>query len=119
MPRFGAKVRLVLTSRHVACWPIVLQKSLPCLAMIYAVHAVLKLRVAFGLWLIALLFPKATYIHCTRNPVDNCVSIFTNPFNQAHSYSRTLEDLGSYYRLYKELTEHFCSVIPVDVLESR
>ena len=71
------------------------------------------------LWLIALLFPKATYIHCTRNPVDNCVSIFTNPFNQAHSYSRTLEDLGSYYRLYKELTEHFCSVIPVDVLESR
>jgi tetratricopeptide (TPR) repeat protein len=71
------------------------------------------------LWLIALLFPKATYIHCTRNPIDNCVSIFTNPFNQAHSYSRTLEDLGGYYRLYKELTGHFCSVIPVDVLESR
>jgi len=71
------------------------------------------------LWLIALLFPKATYIHCTRNPIDNCVSIFTNPFNKAHSYSRTLEDLGGYYRLYKELTEHFCSVIPVSVLESR
>ena len=71
------------------------------------------------LWLIALLFPKATYIHCTRNPIDNCVSIFTNPFNQAHSYSRTLADLGGYYRLYKELTEHFCSVIPVKVLESR
>ena len=71
------------------------------------------------LWLIALLFPKATYIHCTRNPIDNCVSIFTNPFNAAHSYSRTLEELGGYYRLYKELTEHFCSVIPVDVLESR
>jgi tetratricopeptide (TPR) repeat protein len=71
------------------------------------------------LWLIALLFPKATYIHCTRNPIDNCVSIFTNPFNQAHSYSRTLEDLGGYYRLYNELTEHLCSVIPVDVLESR
>jgi len=72
-----------------------------------------------SLWMIALLFPKATYIHCTRNPIDNCVSIFTNPFNQAHSYSRTLEDLGGYYRLYKELTEHFCRVIPVDVLESR
>ena len=71
------------------------------------------------LWLIALLLPKAAYIHCTRNPIDNCVSIFTNPFNQAHSYSRTLEDLGGYYRLYKELTEHFCSFIPVDVLESR
>ena len=71
------------------------------------------------LWLIALLFPKATYIHCTRNPVDNCVSIFTNPFNRAHPYSRTLDDLGGYYRLYKELTEHFLSVIPIDVLESR
>ena len=71
------------------------------------------------LWLIAPLFPKATYIHCTRNPIDNCVSIFTNPLNQGHSYSRTLEDLGGYYRLYKELTEHFLSVIPVDVLESR
>ena len=71
------------------------------------------------LWLIALLFPKATYIHCTRNPIDNCVSIFTNPFNKAHAYSRTLEDLGGYYRLYNELTEHLCSVIPVDVLESR
>jgi tetratricopeptide (TPR) repeat protein len=71
------------------------------------------------LWLIALLFPKATYIHCTRNPIDNCVSIFTNPFNKAHAYSRTLQDLGGYYRLYRELTEHFCSVIPVEVLESR
>ena len=71
------------------------------------------------LWLIALLFPKATYIHCTRNPIDNCVSIFTNPFNKAHAYSRTLEDLGGYYRLYNELIEHLCSVIPVDVLESR
>jgi tetratricopeptide (TPR) repeat protein len=71
------------------------------------------------LWLIALLFPKATYIHCTRNPIDNCVSIFTNPLNRAHSYSRTLKDVGGYYRLYKELTEHLCNVIPVDVLESR
>jgi len=71
------------------------------------------------LWLIALLFPKATYIHCTRNPIDNCVSIFTNPFNQAHAYSRTLEDVGGYYRLYKELSDHFCNIVPVDVLESR
>ena len=32
----------------VGCWQIVLQKSVPCVAMIYAVQAVLRLRVVFG-----------------------------------------------------------------------
>ena len=69
------------------------------------------------LWLMALLFPQATFIHCTREPVDCCISIYTKALNAAHDYSRSQTTLGLYYRLYRELMEHWKAVLPVTIHE--
>ncbi len=50
---------------------------------------------------IALLFPNARIVHCRRDPMDNCVSIFTHRFNAAHGYSTDMKILGLYYREYR------------------
>jgi len=62
--------------------------------------------------LIALLFPSAKIIHCERNPMDNCYSIFTYLFNDEHAYACNQEHLGRYYLLYQELMEHWQRVLP-------
>ena len=69
------------------------------------------------LWLIALAFPNATFIHCTREPVDCCISIYTKALGSGHRYNRSQSTLGSYYRLYRELMEHWKSVLPVTIHE--
>ena len=70
------------------------------------------------LWLIALLFPNATYIHSIRNPMDNCLSIFSNGMTYMHAYSRTLDDLGRYYCIYRDLVEHWRRQAPVSIHDS-
>ncbi len=70
-------------------------------------------------WLIALLFPNASFIHSRRDPMDNCISCFTNPLNEAHNYTGTLQTLGRYYRLYDELTRHWYDNVPVDIMRSQ
>ena len=70
------------------------------------------------IWLIALLFPNATYIHSIRNPMDNCLSIFSNGMTDTHAYSRTLDDLGRYYRIYRDLVEHWRSQAPIRIHDS-
>lgn len=67
--------------------------------------------------LIAVLFPNARLVHCTRNPIDNCVSIFTNRFNEGHAYARDLTTLGHYFREYRRLMEHWKSVLPIPIFE--
>lgn len=70
-------------------------------------------------WLIALLFPNASFIHARRDPMDNCISCFTNPLNEAHNYTGSLQTLGRYYRLYDELTRHWYDAVPVDIMRSQ
>lgn len=62
--------------------------------------------------LIALLFPTAKIIHCERNAMDNCYSIFTNRFNDTHGYACNQEYLGRYYLMYQQLMEHWQRVLP-------
>jgi hypothetical protein len=70
------------------------------------------------LWvgLIHLLFPNARIIHCRRDPVDTCLSIYTTPLRAALGFSNSLADLVSYYRLYLRLMDHWRVVIPKDRL---
>jgi len=69
------------------------------------------------LGLAALMCPGARVIHCSRNPVDTCLSCFQNPLNDNHSYSRNLTDLGLYYREYKRLMDHWKAVLPLKIYE--
>ena len=61
---------------------------------------------------IARILPEARFIHCRRNPVDNCLSIFKLPFEESHSYAHGLESLGRYYRRYAGLMEHWNRIVP-------
>jgi tetratricopeptide (TPR) repeat protein len=47
------------------------------------------------------LFPNARIIHCTRSPLDICLSCYFQNFYGGHKYSYDLESLGRHYRLYE------------------
>lgn len=69
------------------------------------------------LGMIALLFPRAHIIHCQRDPLDNCVSMFMQNFNATHGYNQDLETLGKYYLSYRHLMRHWEGVLPMPVHE--
>ena len=63
--------------------------------------------------LIRLILPNARIVHCRRNPMDTCLSIFKNHFATAgHHYAYDLEELGFYYTLYQRLMAHWRTVLP-------
>ena len=59
---------------------------------------------------IRLLFPKARIIHCRRNAVDTCLSIYFQDFATANLYANRLEDIGNYYQCYQRLMEHWADL---------
>lgn len=59
------------------------------------------------LGLIQILFPNARIIHCIRNPLATCLSIYFMPFRESHAYRTDLTRLGHYYRQYQKLMEHW------------
>ena len=61
---------------------------------------------------IKLLFPNAKVIHCQRNPLDNCASLFNHYFEEGQEYSYDLNELGQYYNLYQDLMQHWHQVLP-------
>ena len=69
------------------------------------------------LWLLALLFPQATFIHCRRDPIATCVSCFVNTLGPVRTYPGDLVTLGRYYRLCDELVAFWRSVLPVRLFE--
>ena len=63
--------------------------------------------------LIHLMLPNARIIHVNRNPVDTCVSCFTQLFQTMNEYTYDLSELGYYYVHYARLMEHWRDVLPV------
>jgi len=64
--------------------------------------------------LIHLMLPHAKIIHVKRNPVDTCLSGFTNLFNKSLHHSYDLTEMGRYYRNYATLMDHWRKVLPAD-----
>ncbi len=71
------------------------------------------------LGLIDLLFPGARVIHCMRDPLDTCLSIYCHPFTQHHNYADNLTNLGHYYREYLRLMAHWRKVLRIPLLDLR
>ena len=44
--------------------------------------------------LITQLFPNATILHCTRNPLDTCLSIYFQNFGTSQPYAGNLENIA-------------------------
>ena len=69
------------------------------------------------LGLIQLLFPGAHVIHCRRNPLDTCLSIYSQSFNRMHNYAVRLDSLGHFYREYERLMVHWHDVLDLPILD--
>ena len=66
---------------------------------------------------ISLMFPNARIIHCTRDPLDTCLSCFFQNFTGEHPYAYSLTSLGKFYRMYEKLMGHWSKVIPNPIYE--
>jgi tetratricopeptide (TPR) repeat protein len=69
------------------------------------------------LGLIAMLFPRARIIHCRRDPLDTCLSIYFQKFTGDYPYAYDLSEIGRYYLAYRRLMAHWKAVLPIPVLE--
>ncbi|MCH7539692.1 MAG: tetratricopeptide repeat protein [Proteobacteria bacterium] len=70
------------------------------------------------LGIIALLFPKASIIHCRRDPLDTCLSCYFQHFRRGiQQFSYDLGNLARVYRQYERLMDHWRRASPVPILE--
>jgi hypothetical protein len=67
--------------------------------------------------LIKSLFPQAKIVHTTRDPLDNCLSIFFLHLEQQMSYALNLKDIGHYYREYRRVMAHWKSRYAGDIFD--
>ncbi len=69
--------------------------------------------------LIKVILPKSKIIHCVRDPMDNCYSIFKTDFAGKHKYAYDLNELGQYYNLYLDLMDYWRNIIPEFIYDIR
>jgi tetratricopeptide (TPR) repeat protein len=66
--------------------------------------------------LLQLILPNAKIIDARRGAMACCFSNYKQLFATGQEFTYSLEDLGSYYRWYVELMEHWNTVLPGKVL---
>lgn len=69
------------------------------------------------LGLIALAFPNARIIHCTRDIRDCGLSIFSQNFNLTQTWSTDLDDIAYYWQGYQRLIKHYKQVSKLAILD--
>jgi tetratricopeptide (TPR) repeat protein len=65
-----------------------------------------------NLGMIATLFPDAPILHCRRDPMDTCFSIYSLHFSGTHGYAYDQRVLGGYHAGYARLMAHWATVLP-------
>ncbi len=66
---------------------------------------------------IARAFPGAKIIHCRRDAMDTCVSIYKRFFTSPNPWAYDLAALGGYYRLYEKMMAHWQALLPGRVFD--
>lgn len=69
------------------------------------------------LGLVKCLFPEARIVHTTRNPLDNCLSIYFLHLDHGMGYALDLADIAHYYLQYRRLMAHWKSLFGADILD--
>jgi tetratricopeptide (TPR) repeat protein len=69
--------------------------------------------------LLGLALPGAKFIHCHRDPVQNCFSIHKMPFDKKQAYAHSLLALGQYYNRYWKLMQRWKVLFPGRILDVR
>jgi tetratricopeptide (TPR) repeat protein len=67
--------------------------------------------------LIKIIFPKARIIHCRRNALDTCTSIFLNNFTSGNEFSYDLNEIGRFYLDYERLMTHWHNLFPSEIFD--
>ncbi len=62
-----------------------------------------SLNIYWYLGFINIFFPNAIFIHCERDPKDNCLSIFKNLFEDGQGWKYNESELAEYYDLYRNI----------------
>jgi len=83
-----------------------------------ALRVVDKLPTNFlHLGFIAVLLPNARVVHCRREPLDVCLSIYFQRFARGHFYAYDFRDIAAYYAEYERLMAHWKNVLPIAILD--
>ena len=69
--------------------------------------------------LIRILFPKSKIIHCSRNPQDNCFSLYKNFFEGGLDFSYNKKELVTYYKEYLDLMNFWKKLFPDLIHEAK
>ncbi len=64
-----------------------------------------------------MLFPKARIIHCVRDPLDTCLSLYSQNFERENEFAYDLEHIAAYYHFYRMMMAHWQSVLPIRILD--
>ncbi len=62
------------------------------------------------LGLMSILFPKSKIIHCTRHPMDLCLTNYFHSYPHDSSFAHNLGSLGRYYEQYVKLMGYWQSI---------
>jgi len=71
----------------------------------------------FQIGMLRVMLPHARVIHCRRNALDTCWSIYKQLFGGRQYFAYDLAELGHYYRIYQRLMAHWAAVLPGHLLE--
>jgi len=71
------------------------------------------------LGLVQLLLPNCRVIHCTRNPLDTCLSCFFTDFASGNAFTYDLGHLGQMFRHYQRVMLHWKQVLTIPIHEVR
>lgn len=69
--------------------------------------------------LVEALLPQSHVIHCTRDPLDTCLSCYMTDFATPYDFASDLTSLGQFYRLYVKMMEHWKRVLTLPILDVR
>ena len=68
--------------------------------------------------LIKLVLPNAKIIHCAREPIDNCLSIYKRNFTtDNYRFAYDLKALAKFHKLYEKLMEHWHKTFPDSIYD--
>lgn len=68
---------------------------------------------------IAILFPRSHIIHCTRHPLDTCLSTFFQRFPLDYDYSFDMQNIAHSYGEYLKIMDHWRKVLPMKLIDVR
>ena len=69
--------------------------------------------------MIRVMLPRAKIINCVRHPLDTCFSCYQNYFTRGVPFAYDLRELGTYYRLYSSMMEHWRETLPGFIYDLR